>query len=104
LPKWRKNPIYWREKVEKKPHTLIYISQKGERILLFLASLPTTIQQLPVSVPERSTGEGAHADPSGFCRPPGLNLILRFLPGVPFGHPGLAYKPAQHLTVAPSGG
>ncbi len=36
--------------------------------------------------------------------PLGLELVLRFLPGVPFGHPRLAYKPAQHLTVAPSGG
>jgi hypothetical protein len=36
--------------------------------------------------------------------PPGLTLILRRFPGVPFGHPRLAYKPAKHLTVAPSGG
>jgi hypothetical protein len=36
--------------------------------------------------------------------PLGLELVLRFLPGVPFGHPRLAYKPAQQLTVAPSGG
>jgi hypothetical protein len=35
--------------------------------------------------------------------PPGLVLILWCFPGVPFGHPRLAYKPAQHLTVAPPG-
>ena len=36
--------------------------------------------------------------------PSGLLPILWPIPGVPFGHPRLAYKPAKHLTVAPSGG
>jgi hypothetical protein len=35
--------------------------------------------------------------------PPGLAFLLWRFPGVPFGHPRLAYKPAQHLTVAPPG-
>jgi hypothetical protein len=35
--------------------------------------------------------------------PPGLFFFLRSFPGGPFGHPRLAYKPAKHLTVAPSG-
>jgi hypothetical protein len=35
--------------------------------------------------------------------PAGLEHILSTFPWVPFGHPRLAYKPAQHLTVAPGG-
>jgi len=36
--------------------------------------------------------------------PPGLAHILLRFPGGPFGPPGQAYKPDQHLTVAPSEG
>jgi hypothetical protein len=43
-------------------------------------------------------------DSSPFCRPSGACSYFTAFSGVPFGHPRLAYKPAQHLTVAPFGG
>jgi hypothetical protein len=65
---------------------------EDEGSMNFLSAFPIS---LPPPIPESFTFSVA---------PPGLNNILRFFPGGPFGHPRLAYQACAAPYYAPSGG